>query len=42
METWLKWFGYVERRPVVFVVMRVDQMEGCQIARGNKGSRKKL
>jgi len=34
VETRLRWFGNVERRPVDFVVRRVDQMDGSQITRG--------
>jgi len=34
VETRLRWFGHVERRPVDSVVKRVDQMEGGQITRG--------
>jgi hypothetical protein len=33
VETRLRWFEHVERRPVDFVVIRVDQMEGSQITR---------
>jgi len=31
METRLSWFGHIERKPVDFVVRRVDQMEDGQI-----------
>jgi hypothetical protein len=34
VETGLKWFGHVERRPVDVLVRRVDQMEDSQIIRG--------
>jgi len=33
VETRLEWFGYVERRPVDFVVRRVDQMQSSQLTR---------
>jgi len=33
-ETWLRWFGYVERRHLDFVVRRVNQIESRQITRG--------
>ena len=32
-ETRLRWFEYVERRPVYCVIRRVDQMEGSHITR---------
>ena len=34
VENRLRWFGHVERRPVDFVVRRVDQMERRQTIRG--------
>jgi len=34
VETRLRWFGLVGRRPVDFVVRRLDQMEDSQITRG--------
>ena len=40
--TRLKWFGYVERRHVDYVVRRVDQMKGSQITRGRWRSRKSI
>jgi len=40
--TRLKWFGYVERRHVDYVVRRVDQMQGSQITRGRWRSRKSI
>ena len=30
VETRLEWFGHVERRPLDYLVKRVDQMEGGQ------------
>jgi hypothetical protein len=33
VETRLRWFGHVERRPVDSMVRRVDQMYGSQITR---------
>jgi hypothetical protein len=33
VETWLRWFGHVERR-LVYSIVQVDQMKGCQITRG--------
>jgi len=40
VETRLRWFGHVERRPVNSAVRRVDQMEGSQITRGRGRPRK--
>jgi len=40
LEIRLRWFGHVERRPMDFVVRRVDQMEGSQITRGRGRPRK--
>ena len=34
VETRLRWFGHVERRPMDSIVRRVDQMEGSQITTG--------
>lgn len=34
VETWLRWFGYEERRPIHSVVRRIDQMKGNQIPGG--------
>jgi hypothetical protein len=34
VETRLRWFRNVERRPVDFVVRRVNQMEGSRTTRG--------
>lgn len=34
MESRLRWFGYVERKPVDSMVRRVDQMERSQITIG--------
>lgn len=36
----LRWFEHVERRPVDYVVWRVDQTEGSQITRGKESPRK--
>lgn len=36
VETRLKWFGHVERRPLDYLVKRVDQIEGSQITRGGQ------
>jgi hypothetical protein len=40
VETRLRWFGHVERRPMDSVVRRVDQMEGSQITKGRGRPRK--
>jgi hypothetical protein len=42
VETGLKRFGHVERRPVDFVVRRVDQVEGSQITRGRGTPRENI
>jgi hypothetical protein len=42
METRLRWFGHVERRPIGSVVRRVDRMEGSQITRGRGRPRKTI
>jgi hypothetical protein len=42
METRLRWFGHVERRPIGSVVRRVDRMEGSQITRGGGRPRKTI
>jgi len=34
VENCLRWFGHVKRKPVDYVVRRVDQMEDSQITRG--------
>jgi len=34
VENRLRWFGHVERKPVDFVVRRVDQMEHNRITCG--------
>ena len=36
------WFGHVERKPIDFVVRRVDQMEDGQITRGRGRPRKTI
>jgi len=41
VENLLRWFGHVKRRPIDYVVSRVDQMVGGQIIRG-KGRPRKL
>jgi len=41
VETRLRWFGYVERRAVDSVVMRVDQMEDSQMAKTAKKNYKR-
>ena len=38
----LRWFGHVERRPLDFVVRRVDHMEDCHITRGRGKPRKTI
>jgi len=40
VETRLRWFEHVERRPVDSVGRRGDQMEGSQITRGRGRPRK--
>jgi hypothetical protein len=40
VETWFKWFWYVERRLVDFVVSSVDPMGSSQITGGGRRSRK--
>ena len=42
LETKLRWFGHVEKRPVDSVVRRVDQTEGSQITRGRGRPRKTI
>jgi hypothetical protein len=42
VENKLRWFGYVERRPVDSVVRRVDQMEDSQITRDRGRPRKNI
>jgi hypothetical protein len=42
VETRLRWFAHVERRPVDFVVIRVDHMEGSQITRDRGRPRKTI
>jgi len=42
METRLRWFGHVERRPIGSLVRRVDRMEGIQITRGRGRPRKTI
>jgi hypothetical protein len=42
VETRLRWFGHVERRPIDYVVRRVDQMKGSQITRGRRRPRKTI
>ena len=40
VENGFRWFEYVKRRHVDFVVRRVDQMDDSQITRGKGRSRK--
>ena len=40
VETMLRWFWHVNRRPLDYVVRKVDQMESSQITR-DKGRPKK-
>lgn len=40
IKTRLRWYDHVERRPINFVVRKVDQVEGSQITRGKRGPRK--
>jgi len=42
VETRIRLFGHVERRPVNFVDRRVDQTEGSQITRGRGRPRKTI
>jgi hypothetical protein len=42
VETRLRWFEHVERRFVVSIVMRIDQVEGIQIARDRRRRRKTI
>jgi len=42
VETRLTWFRHVKRRPVDYVVRRVDQIEVSQITRGRERSRKTI
>jgi len=42
VENRVMWFGHVERRPIDFVVRRVDQMEDGQITRGRGRPRKTI
>ena len=42
MEIRLRWFELIVRRPVDFVVRRVDQMEGSQTARSRDRPRKTI
>lgn len=35
-ETQLRWFGHVRRRPMEFLVRKVDQMEDTLIKKGRK------
>jgi len=42
MENRLRWFGHVERRPVNYLVRRVDWMEDSQITRGRGGPTKTI
>jgi len=37
----LRWFGHVERRPLHYVVRRVDQMKDSLILRGGTGRPRK-
>jgi len=41
-ETRLRWFGYVERRHLDFVVRRVNQTESSQTTRGRGRPRKPI
>jgi hypothetical protein len=38
----VRWFGHVERRPIDYVVRRVDHMEDSQIPRGRGRPRKTI
>jgi len=40
VETRLRWFVHVERRPVDYVVRRVDQTDGSEIPRERERPRK--
>jgi len=40
VETRLRWFGHMERRPIDFVVRRVNKIEGSQITIGMRRPRK--
>jgi hypothetical protein len=42
VETMIRWFRHVERRPVDYVLRRVDQIEGSQITRGRGRPRKTI
>jgi hypothetical protein len=42
METRLRWFWHVERRPVDSVACRVDRTKGSQITRGKGRLRKTI
>jgi hypothetical protein len=42
VETRLRWFGHVGRRPIDSVIRRVDQMEGSQITRERGRPRKTI
>jgi hypothetical protein len=42
VETRIRWFGHVERKPVDFVVRRVDRIKGSQITRGRGRPRKTI
>lgn len=40
METQFRWFGHIERRPVDFIVKRINKMEDSEITIGRGRSRK--
>lgn len=42
VENRLRWFGYLEKRPIDSVVWRVDQMEDSQITKGRGKLRKTI
>jgi len=42
VETRFRWFVHVERRPMDYVVRRVDQVKGSQITRGRVRPRKTI
>lgn len=42
VESWLKWFGQVLRRPVEASVRRINQMESNPMVRGKGGPRKTI
>jgi len=42
VENRVRWFGHVERRPIDYVVRRVDHMEDSRIPRGRGRPRKTI